>query len=268
MSTHKHPSDSDTARTHTATPTTGDRSPSNLSSTLDSYRLMFKRAGPITLIIANLIPLAGVLFWDWNVGAVVTLYWSENLIIGAITLLKMFHKDGPRALGKMAFFLVHYGIFCIAHGAILAEVIDSHPMKTGGGFGAEAALGASQYEGTLLEPVVTIFSNASSMWMWAFTALLVSHVVSLFVNYFRREEYNAETSNSLMTAPYKRIMILHVTVLFGSMLVEKLGSQVYLLVALVLFKTIVDIYFHNREHRREGHAYAADDLLDDLNTSP
>ena len=41
------------------------------------------------LIGANLIPLFGVLVWDWSTFEVVILYWLENVIIGAINILKM-----------------------------------------------------------------------------------------------------------------------------------------------------------------------------------
>lgn len=41
------------------------------------------------LIAANLVPLAGVLVWGWSVFNVVVLYWLENVIVGAINILKM-----------------------------------------------------------------------------------------------------------------------------------------------------------------------------------
>ena len=41
------------------------------------------------LVGANLIPMAGVLAMDWSVFHVVVVYWLENVIIGAINILKM-----------------------------------------------------------------------------------------------------------------------------------------------------------------------------------
>ena len=232
-----------------------------INETIDIIKQSLQRAGPVSLIVANLIPLAGVLFWGWNVGALVTLYWAENLIIGLICLLKMYHLAGNKALGRMAFFTVHYGLFWFAHGAIIATVIDSHPVKSAGGFVTGNETDATELSDPLFEPIAAIFTNASDFWVWAFTALLVSHVVSLFVNYFRREEYRAETLNNLMMSPYQRVVILHVAVLFGGIAVEKLGSKIYLLVALVAIKTVVDIALHNREHKRPGHAYARDEHI-------
>src|SRR6185436_17917016 len=41
------------------------------------------------LIATNALPLLGVLFLGWDTFSIVALYWSENLIIGAINVLKM-----------------------------------------------------------------------------------------------------------------------------------------------------------------------------------
>ena len=36
------------------------------------------------LIAANVLPLLGVLFWDWDAFAIVALYWVENVVIGVL----------------------------------------------------------------------------------------------------------------------------------------------------------------------------------------
>jgi len=41
------------------------------------------------LIAANVIPLFGAVFWDWNTFNIVFLYWAENLAIGFYTILKI-----------------------------------------------------------------------------------------------------------------------------------------------------------------------------------
>ena len=41
------------------------------------------------LIAANALPLFGVLFLGWDTFSIVALYWVENVIIGAINVLKM-----------------------------------------------------------------------------------------------------------------------------------------------------------------------------------
>src|SRR4051812_39197593 len=41
------------------------------------------------LIAANALPLFGVLFLGWDAFSIVLLYWTENVVIGAINVLKM-----------------------------------------------------------------------------------------------------------------------------------------------------------------------------------
>ncbi|MEE4380730.1 MAG: DUF6498-containing protein, partial [Pseudomonadales bacterium] len=73
----------------------------------------------VSLVLVNLLPLAGVLFWDWHVGALLVLYWSENVILGACTIVKMLAAGPVRGLFTAAFFLVHYGGFCAVHGVFV-----------------------------------------------------------------------------------------------------------------------------------------------------
>ena len=71
---------------------------------------------PLALVLGNLVPLIGVIAWDWNVASLVIFYWSENLVIGGITVLKMLYKHPVGGLFAGAFFAVHYGGFCAVHG--------------------------------------------------------------------------------------------------------------------------------------------------------
>ena len=63
----------------------------------------------LALVLANLVPVFGVLLLGWDVGAIVVLYWTENLVIGFYNLLKMLLTGGWSALGTMLFFCLHYG---------------------------------------------------------------------------------------------------------------------------------------------------------------
>ena len=49
----------------------------------------YKEPTVISLIIANLLPLIGVFFWDWEAFDVVFLYLLETLIVGFFTILKI-----------------------------------------------------------------------------------------------------------------------------------------------------------------------------------
>lgn len=40
------------------------------------------------LILANLLPLIGVAFFAWDMLALLMLYWTESVIIGAMNVLR------------------------------------------------------------------------------------------------------------------------------------------------------------------------------------
>jgi hypothetical protein len=51
-----------------------------------------------------------------------------------------------------------------------------------------------------------------------------------------------------MGAPYARVVVLHLTILFGAFLTAMIGQPIGALVILVGLKTILDLALHLREH--------------------
>jgi hypothetical protein len=51
-----------------------------------------------------------------------------------------------------------------------------------------------------------------------------------------------------MVAPYGRLVILHLTILFGAFVSLAIGSPIGAIVVLVLLKTGLDLWLHLREH--------------------
>ena len=82
------------------------------------------------LIVANLLPVFGVFYWDWSVFNLLLVFWAENLIIGAFQILKMLMAGASGAGGRglshalfqVAFFAIHYGMFTLIHGAALRAI--------------------------------------------------------------------------------------------------------------------------------------------------
>ena len=78
------------------------------------------------LVVANLVPLLGVVFLGWDVGAIVFVYWSENVIVGVYNVLNMMTSRLEERLAFVkklfisGFFCVHYGGFCLGHGLAVA----------------------------------------------------------------------------------------------------------------------------------------------------
>lgn len=199
----------------------------------------------IALIASNSLPLLGVLFFDWDVAAIVVLYWSENLIIGAYNIAKMIQVAGLGGVGTSLFFLIHYGGFCAVHGLFIQSLLLETPE-----------LLADQswpfflvFVELLVDVCAQMFAIAPASWIIAFVGLAISHGYSFLTNFLQRGEYRLTTVQSLMAAPYKRIMVMHVAIIAGGFGIHALGEPTVLLLVLVGLKTAVDVTLHRRSHR-------------------
>ena len=187
----------------------------------------------VALIAANLLPLAGVLLFGWDLAAVMVLYWAESAVIGFYTILKMCVVGKLGALFTVPFFVGHFGAFMAAHFAFVYAL-----FVHGGG---QIPRDAGAYD-----ELRTIFLP-----LWpALAALAVSHGISFFLNFIGNREYAGNSTSALMAAPYKRIIVMHVTVILGGWIVLALGTPAPALLVLVVLKLIVDMRAHRREHRR------------------
>lgn len=217
------------------------------------YRVSSSALAVVVLIAFNLLPLAGVAWWGWDLYSILALYWVENGIVGAYNVLKILRAEGTSLPGGMrmrfngrpietvargpiaAFFLVHYGIFWLGHGLFVLVFL---PIIGGlsGGFQVDTTVGGNGPEWGLV--------GIGAI------GLAVSHGVSFWTNYIGRREFRSVSPAQLMLAPYGRLVILHLTIIFGAMVSFWLGSPVGSLVVLVVLKTTLDLAFHLREHRR------------------
>ena len=66
------------------------------------YRSARRLGAVVALVVANLIPLLGVLFLGWSVWNILIIYWLENGIVGFINVLKMTAATGEDAGDRRA----------------------------------------------------------------------------------------------------------------------------------------------------------------------
>lgn len=50
---------------------------------------MSRSSSSLVLITANLVPFFAVAFFDWDILALLLLYWTETVIIGGLNVLKI-----------------------------------------------------------------------------------------------------------------------------------------------------------------------------------
>lgn len=181
------------------------------------------------------------------------LFWIENLVIGVYHALRLGLVS--RSLGAfiVPFFVLHYGLFTLVHGVFVAALF--------------------------VDDLSTV-----RVVLPAVGALLLSHGVSFVVNFLRGGEmarmraatgifrtrkvaprhWVSETTpeeatthprglaewGDLMLAPYRRVIVMHLTLIFGAFLLMALGTPLPALALLVVLKTVLDVRAHVNERKR------------------
>lgn len=185
------------------------------------------------ILAGNAVPLAGVLFWGWDVFELMFLYWGENVIIGLFTLLMMLAaglregvSGGIAALFMGAFFTLHYGMFCMGHGVFVLALFypDSAQVVNDGG---------------LFAPIHFVLE--SGLWrgfFWAMAGIAIAQAVQMVLTW---QSMDDRTLGHIMMTPYARIIVLHITLIFGGMAAMALDQPVAALVVLILLKTGFDL---------------------------
>jgi hypothetical protein len=198
----------------------------------------------LTLIVYNLLPIAGVIFWDWSLFTVLVLYWLESGVIGIFNLFRIAMAQGPLSgsfkingqppgpngkLFVLFFFPVHYGIFWIVHGFFVF-------MFFGMGFllGVQTG-GIDGFAGFDLRGVGL-----------AAVSMVISHAVTFLFVFVGNREYLETSPDRQMMQPYSRVFVLHGTILGGAWVITQAGTPMAALALLIALKMAIDLFIHFR----------------------
>ena len=187
----------------------------------------------IALIAANLVPLAGIYWFGWDTISILLLYWTESAVVGVFTILKMLRANAPSGakLGTVGFFTVHYGLFMIGHLAFLLAFAATGIFKT--------TIRSPTLEGFF---PIAIIADAFTTIFYGSIALFASHAFSFATNYIGKREYENTKLKDIMWAPYKRVVLMHLVIIFGAMFSIPA-------ILLIVGKTGIDLHAHLAERR-------------------
>ena len=216
--------------------------------------LTAKLLQPSTLIMiaANLLPLIGVLFWIWDVFLLLVLYWFETAIMGfwiiVAILIDPYQTIGPTAKQTSRMFLVpfliaHAGVFMAVHFMFLWALFSSDWAK--------AVHGPADF--------VRVIVIGSGLWI-PLIALFVSRGVSTMLRLLNPDmlpvwlvptpvhiaDPNPFSEQRLLGGFYKRIIIMHLTLIFSGIVAGAIGS-VAPLVLMIAIKIGIELKLHVNE---------------------
>lgn len=212
--------------------------------------LNIKDRSVLILIAANLFPLFGVFFFDWDAIMIVMFYCIETFIIGLFNIAKMIKSEAeipkehlqedesqisqPNNLGnnpafKVAmalFFFVHYNFFVIGQTVVIVLLSTQ-----------------------ALDIVLNLNNFISYEFIINVLLIIFSHAYSYKKNYLGKEEYKKQAITTLMFAPYKRVYIQQLAVILGFFLIILFHGPIGVLILLIGLKLIFDIRSHNKSHQ-------------------
>lgn len=186
----------------------------------------------LAVIIGNMTPIFGVLFYDWSLFDIFYLYWAENVLIGGFTAIRMLMSAASWGIAMLigtlfsvAFFTVHYGMFCFGHGMIIFEIF------------YKGAVDIGNDENYLL---AYAFDNSQNGFFLALLGITLV-VITEGIKNIMEDRREARLPQAIMFTPYGRMIILHVTIIFGGLAAQSFGAPIWALALLIVLKTGYDI---------------------------
>lgn len=231
-------------------------------------------ASGVSLLVANLVPIVGIFVFGWLPGVILIMFWMESAVVGFYNILRMITASAFDTKGKFnpigvvggtalsAFFTVHFGVFMFVHGVFLVV------FMAGGFIPAPAhwqlttedisPMAASRIAEDFFLPRDLLSFAASPG--FGVAAIFVSHGISFVLHFIRGKEYVQQQAGNLMIQPYRRIIVMHMTIILGAFAMyyaQKLGlAGAGFVAVMVVLKTFVDLRSHYKEHAKAAHITA------------
>jgi hypothetical protein len=204
----------------------------------------WRRPSVVALLLANLVPVAGVFLFGWEVSSVAFLFWAEAVIIGVFNILKMICAT-PRNIARWIFkiilvpgFCVHYGAFCYALSFFVVGLfMQAHGETRHGGD-----------DRPTLETYRHIIQTGNLL--WPVIGLAASHGISFVTNYLRQGEYKSADIFKLMFHPYLRLGLLLAAMVAGCFALAVWHMPRFMVLLLVAVKIVLDLLAHFAERRK------------------
>lgn len=191
----------------------------------------------VILILLNLVPAFGVLQLGWTVFELIFLYWIENLVIGVFMILRIIVRryDHPITFLLPAFmvpfFSFHYGMFCYIHGSFLVHLFGPDTIKSES---LQQAIPQVLGQSHLLMGVLAL--SAWHLFEW--------------LTELRQDGPGTGGIKDLTTRPYRRIIVLHITILAGGFIITALGQPTIALLVLIGLKIAFDYYQWHQDSKK------------------
>jgi hypothetical protein len=207
----------------------------------------------IRIFISSLIPLAGVLFFGWNVMNLVVIYWLENIVIGIFNYFRIKRisdfkqSDHP----KLKYLLTNKDVpgnptmwektnYSSKHQEYIAHYIWPYALFT-------FNMGFVLIFGCLYLVFELRLNSVLGVLIFLFVILLTD-LVSYLVEYYNQSgKFKKTEVIPKLEGAFGRMAILHMGVFVGTLIMIGVYNSVYIVILMALLKIVVEL---NVELRR------------------
>jgi hypothetical protein len=204
-------------------------------------------------LCVDLLPIFAVFALGWGATPLVALYWLENLVIGAFTILRMIGTaissivSFAMALFMVPFFFFHYGMFCFVHGVFIRLFADSGSTDP-------------------IEPVSVIrwaLGTAPEM-IWFVAAIAGVSALYYVFDFLWRGDYKTSNPQLEMFSPYGRIVTLHIAIILGAGVAFSLNEPLAGVLLLIFIRVVFGMFQTvQRRRKRDVKVEVAGSVVDD-----
>lgn len=218
-----------------------------------------ERLSLAVMLLANLLPLAGVLWFGWDLLSVLLLYWLENLLFALVAVVRMLRVGGLAALGTVLLLTLVFAALAAVQLEIIAVLARAVGLPVPQALDPAAVADAPLFtalQGIYLAGLQWIIEDRPDLLLTAFPALLLSHLVELLTGPDRSADRVRTTPVAVMRAALGHVAVMHLALLAGATVLALLRAATLtpVLAALVLLKLLLEL----RVHRRASHLAQAD----------
>ena len=212
----------------------------NLYKLIENVKYQFKSDITwISLILVNIITLTLAIIQKWNVGTIFYIYLWQTIFLWFFVLLKLLFKRNISFIGSVD---------------NTGQLI---PIKSESLAKFQVVIGQLTwilFFGAYFLFIYILF-NPPIFNFWINITIIfffINHLIS-FIYYLKKDEEKEELAKDLIKITGYRIIVIHMTIWLTGLFLHsssntKFSFNLMALIVLFIFKTPVDIYFHNKEH--------------------
>ncbi len=197
-------------------------------------RMKIKSPSVLAQFAANSISIVGLLFFDWNIGDILIIFWVEAVIICFFTLVMMGMVERWKFIFKGPFVVFIFGyilIFLLAFvegvsGEITKELTGTYQQRDY----LQMAIG-------LLPAIASFF---------------ISHGISFVLDFMGKHQYKSIDSSDIAAKFLRELIPLGAASITAVFIIAVFGNYVYLFVIALLVKIAFDMLVQFEDKLRRG----------------